>query len=87
LNASLPLRVVDRALVDRRVEEMMSNQLVLKRGKCVLSVAEIALVQSLPINKVGITCTTMSSLMRRHALQLFEAVESVFTVHGRAFDV
>jgi hypothetical protein len=63
-----------RAVVYRPVEEVMANHLMPQGRKGVRSVGRVTPVQALPIDEVCATHAALPALVRRHLLQLFEAV-------------
>jgi hypothetical protein len=61
-------------IVDGAMEEVVSDQLVLKGGKSMRRIIFVATVQPLPINQVRPADPAFTALVGRHFLQLFEAV-------------
>jgi hypothetical protein len=75
------------AIIDRTVEEVVPDQLVLKRLKSVRRICLVTAMQPLPVDEISAASATLSALVRRHLLELLEAMKIVVAVGRRARDV
>jgi hypothetical protein len=75
------------AFINRTVEEVVAYQLVPKRFKGMCGIALVTAVQTLPVDEISPARSAFAALVRRHLLQLLEAVQIVVAVSRRAFDV
>src|SRR4051794_17051331 len=70
--ATLTSRVPHGCFIDRPVEEMMPDQLVLQCPECVCSIRLVATMKPVPVNQVDTACSTAPALARSHPLKLLE---------------
>src|SRR4051812_30239425 len=76
-----------RGVIDRAMEEVMADHLVLQCLEGVSRVAFVAAMQPFPVDEVSAAGAAFAPLVGRHLLELLEAVQIVVAIGRRAFDV
>jgi hypothetical protein len=61
--------VAHRAIVDRTVEEMVPDQLVLQRLESVRGISLVTAVQPLPVDEIRAASAALAALVGRHLLK------------------
>jgi len=68
------------SVIDFFVKEVMTDQFILQRFEGVFRIIQISPMYSLPIHEIRTAGATMPAFLRRHFLELLEAMQFVLAV-------